>query len=124
MKLGIAVLLGLFSLTLLASEDWKALYEAGKLNTPYKHFSAIADGVAGPLAVQYGGKPGSSWLGMRLWAASADEATQMFRVFAEQAGFAVKGKIEVYDTQPAEPPRDAPHFYGVKFTPYAGQRKK
>ena len=124
MKFGIALLLGLYSATLLASDDWKALYQAGKLNTPYKHFSAIADGIAGLDAMQYGGKPGPSWLGMRLWATSSDEAIQMFQLFAERAGFAVKGKIEVYDTEPAEPPREAPHFYGVKFTPYAVPKKK
>ena len=124
MKLGVAVLLAVFSAPALASEDWKALYQAGKLETPYKHFSAIADGVAGPGAVAHGGRPGPSWLGMRLWARSADEATQMFRVFADQAGFAVKGKVEVFDTEPLEAPRDAPHFYGVRFTPYAVPKKK
>ena len=124
MKWGVVVLLGLFSLTVLASDDWKALYQAGKLNTPYKHFSVIADGVAGPGAVQHGGRPGPSWLGMRLWATSADEAIHMFRLFAEQSGFAVKAKIEVHDSEPLEPPRDAPHAYGVKFTPYGVPRKK
>lgn len=108
----------------LAAEDWKALYKDGKLNTPFKHFSVIADGVAGPGAAQHGGKPGPSWLGMRLWAGSTEEAIQMFRRYAEEVGFAVKGKIDVYDTEPMEPPREAPHFYSVRFTPYAVPKKK
>ena len=123
MKLAFAALL-FIGLTALASDDWKALYQAGKLNTPFKHFSVIGDGIAGPGTVEHGGKPGPSFLGMRLWASSSEEALQMYRLFAERVGFTVRGKAEVYDTEPSEPPRDAPHAYGVKFTHYAAPRKK
>lgn len=121
--LGLTALLGALSLSVLASDDWKSLYQAGKLNTPYKHFSVIAEGVAGRDTGQYGGKPGPAFLGMRVWASSAEEARDMTRLFAERVGFALKGKIEVYDTEPIEPPRDAPHAYSIKFTPYAARKK-
>ena len=124
MKWNFAVLLGLFSVTVLASDDWKALYQAGKLNTPYTHYSVIAEGVIGGQgAREYGGRPGPAFLGMKVWASSMEDAAKMARLFAERTGFALKGKIQVYETVPSEPPRDAPHAYSISFTPY-GARKK
>lgn len=121
--LGFGALLASLSLAAIASDDWKSLYQAGQLNTPYRHFSVIAEGVAGPNTRQYGGKPGPAFLGMRIWASSVEEARQMTRRFAERVGFVFKGKVEVYDTEPVEPPRADPHAYSIKFTPYAARKK-
>jgi hypothetical protein len=123
--LGLTVLLTTFGLTAVASDvphDWKLLYQNGTLNTRFKHYSVIADGVAGRAAEEFRGKPGPAFLGMKVWASSSEEAAHMFRLFAERTSFTIKGKVDVYDTEPSEPPRDEPHAYGIKFTSYRGRR--
>jgi hypothetical protein len=42
----------------------------------------------------------------------------MIRVIGKQIGFAVDGRIEVYVTEPDQPPGEKPHGYDIKFTPY------
>ena len=106
-----------------APTEWKRQYQRGALVTPYKHYSVIADGVAGQRTEEFGARPGPAFLGMKVWASSTAEAAHMARLFANRSGFALQGKIEVYVTEPTEPPREKPHADGVKFTPYDPARK-
>ena len=124
--LALAALLSSFGFAVGASDvahNWKSLYQSGKLNTPYKHYSVIVDGVAGARAEEFGGRPGPAFLVMKIWASSTKEAAHMARLFADRAGFELRGKIEVYNTEPSEPPRDQPHAYDIKFTPYDSNKK-
>lgn len=57
-------------------------------------------------------------MGMKTWAMSTDESADMVRVIGEQIGFTVTGRIQIYDTEPVQPPRENPYGYDIKFTPY------
>lgn len=57
-------------------------------------------------------------MGVKTWASSADESADMARVIGRQIGFTVTGSIEVFDTEPAQPPREQPYGYGITFTPF------
>lgn len=98
--------------------SWKAKLRCGKLVTPFRHFTAIAEGVVGELSSGFVCRPGSAFMGMKTWASSADESTDMVRVISERIGFRVTGRIHIYETEPQQPPRDNPHGYDITFTPF------
>ena len=98
--------------------DWKLKLRYGKLSTDLKHFTVLADGVVGNLVGGFTCRPGRAWMAMKTWATDADESASMIRLIGADVGFNVTGKIEVYDTDPDQPPRKNPHGYEIKFTPY------
>jgi hypothetical protein len=57
-------------------------------------------------------------MAMKTWATDTDESVDMIRVIGRQIGFQVDGKIEVYSTEPEQPPGNKPHGYDIRFTPY------
>ena len=105
------------------TEDWKLQYRYGKLNTPYRHYSIIADGVVEKIGGGFDAKPGPAFMGMKVWASSHEEAADMARVIGSHIGFVVTGDIQIYDTEPSEPPSDNPRGYGINFTPYDPHKK-
>ncbi|HEY6402046.1 MAG TPA: hypothetical protein VI479_11595 [Blastocatellia bacterium] len=36
----------------------------------------------------------------------------------KRIGFTVDGRIEIYVTEPDQPPGEKPHSYDIRFTPY------
>ena len=108
------------TLGLMADEpgDWKLKLRYGRLQTPYKHFSVLADGVAGKLSGGFECRPGRAWMTMSVWASSEEEAFDMARLIGKDIGFEVDGRMELFDTEPKEPPRDSPFAYAIGFTPY------
>ena len=58
-------------------------------------------------------------MGMKMWASSTDEAADVTRVVGQKIGFEVTGDIQIYETDPTEPPGDNPHSYAINFTPYS-----
>ena len=99
-------------------KDWKLKLRYGKLATPYQHYTAIAEGVVGQLADGFLCRPGSAFMAMKTWASSTAESADMVAVIGRQIGFSVTGKIDVFDTEPSQPPRDTPFGYDIKFTPF------
>ena len=99
-------------------KDWKLKLRYGKLKTPYKHFTVLADGIVGELSEGFECAPGPAWMGMKTWAESTDQSADMIQVVGEQIGFEVKGKINVYETEPVQPPREKPFGYDITFSPY------
>ena len=99
-------------------KDWKLKLRYGKIQTPYKHYTALADGVVEELADGFECRKGSAWMAMKTWANSTEESSDMIKVIGEQIGFKVTGRIEVYDTEPTQPPKDNPYGYDINFTPY------
>jgi hypothetical protein len=97
--------------------DWKVRLKYGRLSTQFKHYSVIASGVVGALREGFSCRPGKAFMGMKVWASSADDATDMVIVIGGEIGFRVAGKVEVYETEPMEPPRERPHGYDIDFTP-------
>ena len=57
-------------------------------------------------------------MGMKTWASSPDESADMVRVIGSQIGFTVTGRIQVYETEPVQPPGDTPRGYDITFTPF------
>ncbi len=100
------------------SQNWKLELRYGRLVTPYKHFTAIADGVAGELHDGFECRPGPAVMSIKTWAADADESAHMARIIGQQIGFSASGKIEIYETEAEQPPRENPHGYDINFFPY------
>jgi hypothetical protein len=105
-----------------ADKDWKLKLRYGKLKTPYKHFTALAEGIVEEeLRHGYECPPGNAWMGIKTWASSSDESGDMACSIGEQIGFKVTGEILIYDTDPTEPPKNEPYGYGITFTPFTNK---
>lgn len=98
--------------------DWKLKLRYGKLKTDFKHFTVFADGVVGELEEGFECRPGRAWMAMKTWATDANESADMIQVIGRQIGFSVDGEIEVYASEPEQPPGANPHGYEIRFTPY------
>ena len=103
------------------NKNWKLELRYGKRQTPYRHYTAIAVGVAGQLIEGFTCPPGNAVMGMKTWASSPEESADMIHEISDQIGFAVKGKVRVYDTEPTQPPREDPYGYDITFTPFASE---
>ena len=101
-----------------SDKNWKLELRYGRRKTPYRHYTAIAEGVVGPLAEGFSCRPGSAFMAMKTWASSPDESADMARVIGEQIGFTVTGNVQIYDTEPSQPPKDDPYGYDINFTPF------
>ena len=101
--------------------DWKLRLRYGKLKTSYKHYTVIAEGVVSEEMEDFSCPPGNAFMGMKAWASSADESADMIQSIGEQIGFAVKGRIQIYETEPTQPPRENPYGYDIEFTPFASE---
>ncbi len=99
-------------------KDWKLKLRYGKLTTPFQHRTVVAEGVVGELADGFACPPGSAFMAMKTWASSPDEAAHMISVIGERIGFAVTGRVYIYDTEPAQPPGETPSGYDIQFTPF------
>ena len=100
--------------------DWKLKLRYGRLPTPFHHFTAVAEGTVGEIADGFSCPPGNAFMTMKTWAASPDESADMIRAIGGQIGFTVTGNIQIYETEPTQPPRDTPHGYDINFTAFDG----
>ncbi len=57
-------------------------------------------------------------MAIKNWATDAGESADMLRVIGAQIGFEATGEIQVYETEPKQPPKDKPYGYDINFTPY------
>jgi len=99
--------------------DWKLKIKFGKLVTPFKHITVLADGIVGELSDGFHCEPGRAWMSMKTWSTDYDEAADMIKVIGRDIGFEVDGKVEMYDTDAEQPPRDSPYGYDISFAPYS-----
>ncbi len=103
---------------------WRAKLRYGKLKTPFRHYTAVAEGeVTGPLQQGFMCRPGSAFMAMKAWCSSVEECAHMVRLIGRDIGFAVTKRIYVYETEPSEPPYERPRGYGISFTPFAARTK-
>ncbi len=98
--------------------DWKLKLRYGKLRTPYKHFTILAEGRMERVENDFACPQGPAWMAMKSWASNVDECGYMIQSIGKELGFEITGKIEVYQTDPVEPPRDKPYGYDIAFTPF------
>ena len=101
-----------------SDKDWKLKLRYGKLKTPSQHYTVIAEGVVSEEMQDFSCPPGTAFMGMKTWASSADESADMIQAIGAQIGFNVTGRIQIYETDPAQPPRDNPYGYDINFTPF------
>jgi len=101
--------------------DWKLKLRYGQLKTPYRHYTGIAEGKVGELKQGFSCPPGSAFMGMKMWAASSDEASDMMQAIGRDIGFTVTGRIQIYETEPAEPPGENPRGYDIGFKPFRSE---
>ena len=99
-------------------KDWKLRLRYGKLKTPYTHYTVLAEGEVRGELEGFSCPTGPAFMGMKAWASSADESADMIVAVGGQIGFAVTGDIEIYETEPAQPPRENPYGYDINFTPF------
>ena len=98
--------------------DWRLKLRYGQLKTPFTHCTVIARGRIVAPHPEFNTTVGNAYMGMKVWASSYDEAADMTAVIGKELGFIVRGKIEVFNTAPEQPPRDKPHGYSINFTPF------
>jgi len=98
----------------MADQNWKLKLKYGKLVTPYKHFTALADGIHRDVERD---SP-RAWMSLKIWCLDSDEAVDVMRSIAPQLDFEIDGQIEIYDSEPVDPPEDSPHGYEANFTYY------
>ena len=99
-------------------EDWKLKLRYGKLKTPFKHYTVISEGVVGRLAQGFSCRSGNAIMAMKTWCNSVDESADMLVTIGREIGFTAKAKIQVFETDPKEPPRETPFGYDINFTPF------
>jgi len=99
-------------------KDWKLKLRYGKIKTPFKHYTAIADGIVGELIDGFDCRSGKAYMGMKTWALSTEESADMIKVIGKEIGFEVTGKIEIFSTEAIQPPKENPYGYDIVFTPY------
>ncbi|KCZ92980.1 hypothetical protein [Hyphomonas johnsonii] len=103
-----------------APADWKLKLRYGQTTTDYSHFAVIADGAIVEPNADMNTQLGPCVLSLKAWATDADECADMLVAIANQVGFKIAEKIDIYATEPDEPPKDKPFGYDLRFTPYAG----
>jgi hypothetical protein len=99
-------------------KNWKLKLRYGRLKTNFRHYTLLADGEIATPNADYRTEVGPAVFGMKVWAPNIDEAVDMIRVIGRHLGFLPLGHIQVYETEPDEPPRQQPHGYHLKFIPY------
>ena len=98
-----------------SEKDWKLKLRYGKLTTPYNNYTLIAEGIVNELSDGFQCRPGNAFMGMKLWANSEEEAIDMIKSIGRQIGFSVTGEIQLFNSEPEEPPSDKPYGYGINF---------
>jgi hypothetical protein len=99
-------------------KNWKLKLRYGKKSTPYKHFTALGDGMVGDLADGFECRKGPAVMTMKTWATDANESADMLRVIGGRIGFQASKDIQIYETDAEEPPKEKPFGYDIRFTPY------
>lgn len=100
-------------------KDWKLKLRYGKLKSPFSHYTIIAPVLIDKLNEEHNAQSGKAYVGLKIWAENVDEAASMFQNFADVAHFEITGNIELYETDPREPPTEKPYSYGVTFSYYS-----
>lgn len=107
-----------------SKKDWKLKLRFGKLITPYNHYTIIADGKVNELSDGFECLKGNAFMGMKIWAESFEEAANLFQSIGKQIGFNATGKLQIFESEPQEPPGENPSGYDITFTPFVNENKK
>ena len=97
-------------------KDWKLKLRYGKITTVFNHYTLIARVVVGSLVEGFECREGNAYMGIKVWARSETEAFNMIQSIGDQIGFNVTGEIQLYNTEPQQPPGENPYGYDIRFT--------
>ena len=92
--------------------------KSGKLETPYKHFTVLAEGVVVQLIEGFEAPKGNAIMGIKVWASDIEEPPYIVKSIGKQIGFDVTGEIQIYNTEPEQPPKENSYGYDIQFTPF------
>lgn len=98
--------------------DWKLKLRYGKGITPYTHYTVLAEGICEEMIDGFSCPRGNAIMGIKVCASDIDEPAYMVKNIGSQIGYEVTGEIQIYESEPEEPPRNNPHGYDIQFTPY------
>lgn len=106
-----------------ADKDWKLKLRNGRLRTPFRHFTVIAEGVVvSALAQGFECRAGSAMMSLKAWARTAEDSRTMTVTVGRKVGFEVTGMIQTYETEPSQPPDEVPIAYDLSFAPLDASR--
>ncbi len=97
-------------------KDWKL-----NLTTPYKHYTVIADGEVGELSGGFECTKGNAFMGIKIWAESFEQCADVYQTIGKQIGFKVIGDLQIYISEPIQPPGENPFGYDITFTPFSDE---
>ncbi|MBT5855801.1 hypothetical protein HOH87_04105 [bacterium] len=89
-----------------------------KEKTAFSHFTILAEGIANNPLEDFECPKGSAVMGIKAWASNSDESRDIIQVIASQIGFEIVGDIQIYETEPSQPPKENPYGYDIIFTPF------
>lgn len=98
--------------------DWKLKLRYGQLETPYTYYTVLSDGDVVEPNEEMQSICGPAILGMKVWATDTEEAAAVIKNLGRYLGFEIKGKMEIYETDPLQPPTENPSGYDANITPY------
>jgi hypothetical protein len=101
--------------------DWKPKLRYGRLKTTYKHYTLIAPVLIEQYIEDFDVDAGTAYIGAKIWATHSNEATDMLLRIGSQTGYKITGNIEIYETDPKQPPGDYPEAYSINFSYYNGR---
>ncbi len=85
----------------------------------FKHVTMLVEGISINGNLDFNCPPGPAFMGMKAWTTSDEEAADMMQVIGEELGFKVTGNIQIYYTDPVDPPPEKnPYGYDINFTPF------
>lgn len=99
-------------------KDWKLKLKYGKLKTPFNHYTIIAPVLINEYSEEYAAQSGKAYVGLKIWAENDNVAISMFENLAHDAHFKITGNMELYETDPIEPPTEKQYSYGITFSYY------
>jgi len=103
--------------------DWKLKLRYGQLTTNFIHVTLIGDGKVITVNEEYNTELGPAVMALKAWVESHDEAFNMIAAIAEHLGFELKGRIELFETEPDDPPKEKQFGYAINFTAYRDEPK-
>ncbi|MCZ4244485.1 hypothetical protein [Pedobacter punctiformis] len=89
----------------------------GKYKTQYNHYTALAAGTVTDLQA-FSCPNGNAYMGMKMWVKSFEDCVELFQSVGMQIGFSIADEIEIYETEPIEPPAEHPYAYDINFNPF------
>ena len=99
--------------------DWKLKLRYGRLKTDFKHFTVLSDGMIEVPNSEFETAIGPSIMGLKVWVTDIEEVEDIVRAVGRNLGFNANGEIQIYESEPEQPPSKNPSAYGANFTAYS-----